>query len=296
MSNNSLMLVINPVSGRKNSEKNLAKVCRILLENGWSPTVFVTGKRGEAAEYVKDHSKDYERIVAMGGDGTLNEVINGLMQVGGDVPVGFIPCGSTNDFATTQGISADIDTAAIQAACGKETLVDICALNEKYFAFHSAFGYFANVVNTTRQDVKNIFGYLAYIMDGALDLTKLRPVHCKFHVGSEVHEGDYIYGGCLSTISLGGNLLSLDKEMVKLDDGRFEALLIRAPKDLIEFGDLMNDLSTNTLNGSHTEFFDFSEAYCEFDEDPSWCLDGEPYSGPLDTKLTVLQKRLVIIK
>ena len=133
-------------------------------------------------------------------------------------------------------------------------------------------------------------------MDGAMDITKLRPVHCKFHVGSKIHEGDYIYGGCLSTISLGGNLISLDDNMVKLDDGKFEVLMIRAPKDLIEFGDLLNDLSTNTLNGTHTEFFDFSEAYCEFDEDPSWCLDGEPYSGPLDTKLSVLRKKLILVK
>lgn len=291
-----LMLVVNPAAGRKTSERNLAKVCRILLENGWHVTTFVTGGRNEATEYVKEFGSGYDRIVGMGGDGTLNEVINGMMQADLDIPVAFIPCGSTNDFATTQGISSDISKSALQAAVGKETPTDICALNERYFAFHAAFGYFANVVNTTKQDAKNIFGYLAYIMDGAMDITKLRPVHCKFHVGSKIHEGDYIYGGCLSTISLGGNLISLDDNMVKLDDGKFEVLMIRAPKDLIEFGDLLNDLSTNTLNGTHTEFFDFSEAYCEFDEDPSWCLDGEPYSGPLDTKLSVLRKKLILVK
>ena len=296
MSYRRMMLVVNPAAGRRASERSLSKVCRILLENDWHVTTFVTGNRGEATDYVRQFSDGYDRITCMGGDGTLNEVINGIMQAGSEIPVAFIPCGSTNDFATTQGISFDIGKAALQAANGKETPTDICALNERFFAFHSAFGYFANVVNSTKQDVKNIFGYLAYIMDGALDITKLHPVHCRFHVGSTVHEGDYVYGGCLGTVSLGGNLLSLDEEMVKLDDGRFEALLIRAPQDLIDFGDLLNDLSTNTLNGSHTEFFDFSEAYCEFDEDPSWCIDGEPYSGPLDTKLTVLQKRLTLIK
>ncbi len=296
MSYRKMMLVINPAAGRRTSEKSLSKVCRIFLENGWHVTTFVTGSRGEATEYVRDYADGYDRVVCMGGDGTLNEVVNGLMQGGANVPVAFIPCGSTNDFATTQGISSDIGKAALQAATGDEKQIDICALNERFFTFHSAFGYFANVVNSTKQDVKNIFGYLAYIMDGAMDITKLRPVHCRFHVGSTVHEGDYVYGGCLSTISLGGNLLSLDAEMVKLDDGKFEALLIKAPTDLIDFGDLLNDLSTNTLNGSHTEFFEFSEAYCEFDEDPSWCIDGEPYSGPLDTKLTVLQKRLTLVK
>ena len=296
MSYRKMMLVINPAAGRRTSEKNLSKVCRIFLENGWHVTSFVTGRRGEATEYVRNYADGYDRVACMGGDGTLNEVVNGLMQGGSNVPVAFIPCGSTNDFATTQGISPDIGKAALQAAVGDEKQIDICALNERFFAFHSAFGYFANVVNTTKQDVKNIFGYLAYIMDGALDITKLHPDHCRFHVGSTVHEDDYVYGGCLSTLSLGGNLLSLDEEMVKLDDGKFEVLLIKAPRDLIDFGDLLNDLSTNTLNGSHTEFFDFSEAYCEFDEDPSWCIDGEPYSGPLDTKLTVLQKRLTLVK
>ena len=296
MSAKKMMLIVNPAAGRRASEKELAKVCRVFLEHDWHVTTFVTGKRGEAIDYARKYAGDYDRISCMGGDGTLNETINGLMASDVKVPLSFIPCGSTNDFATTHGISASPEKSALQAVEGRETLVDICKLNERYFAFHSAFGYFANVVNSTPQDIKNLFGYLAYILDGAMDITKLRPVHCKFQVGDIVHEGDYLYGGCLSTISLGGNLLSLDEDQVKLDDGKFEALLIKAPGDLIEFGELISDLTNSVLNGAHTEFFEFKDARCEFNEDPSWCVDGEPYHGPLNTTLEVMQKKLVIVK
>ena len=291
-----MMLIVNPAAGRRASERALARVCRVFLEHDWLVTTFITGKRGEAIDYARQFAGDFERIACMGGDGTLNETINGLMQSCTNIPLAFIPCGSTNDFATTHGISANPEVSALQAVEGKETPVDICRLNERYFAFHSAFGYFASVVNSAPQDSKNILGYLAYILEGAKDITKLRPVHCIFRANGKVHEGDYIYGGCMSTLSLGGNILSLTEDQVKLDDGRFEALLIKAPQDIIEFGETISDLSSSILNGAHTDFFEFTEAFCEFNEDPSWCIDGEPYSGPLTTSLEVLRKKLIVMK
>ena len=290
-----MMLVVNPVAGRKASEKSMANVCRVFLENGWLVTPFVTGKRNEATEYVRQYGRDFDRIACMGGDGTFNEVINGYMQGELTVPVAFIPCGSTNDFATTHGISFDIDTAAKQACVGEAHPIDVCQLNERYFTFHSAFGFFANVVNTTSQDLKNTFGYFAYLMDGAMDITRLRSFHAKFTVGDQVYEGDYLYGGCLSTTTLGGNLMSI-KDTVKLDDGQFECLLIQSPADLIELGELVTELTANTLNGYFTRFFEFSEATVEFDEDPNWCVDGEPYQGEYKkTLLKVHRQKLPII-
>ncbi|MBQ4094724.1 MAG: YegS/Rv2252/BmrU family lipid kinase [Oscillospiraceae bacterium] len=291
-----LMLVVNPAAGRRMAERNLAAVCRILLQQGWIVSTFVTGARGEAARLVQQHAAQYDRIVCMGGDGTLNETVTGLLQAGLDIPVGFIPCGSTNDFASVHGLSADMKTAAAAAAGDSISRIDVASFNESYFTFHAAFGWLANVVNTTPQDAKNLLGYVTYVLHGIADISSLKAVTARFTADGRQYEGDYIYGGVLSTLSLGGNIVSFPRDIVSTNDGMFEVFLIRMPKDLLELGELLHLLGTGVLQSRYTEFFRVSEMQVEAAENMNWSLDGEAYRGEGNGgSIKVLPRRIQLV-
>ena len=288
-----LMLIVNPVSGRKAAAKNLAEVCRVLYECGFAVSVFVTAARGEAAQLVQQYAAQYDRVVCVGGDGTFNETVTGMLRAGLDIPLGFIPCGSTNDFAKMHGLSTDMKKAAQQA--GSDTLhrFDVALFNDEVVTFHAAFGWLANVVNTTPQDIKNVLGYAAYVLDGIKDISALRAVQARFCANGKVYEGDYIYGGILSTLSLGGNIVSFPRELVRTDDGMFEVFLIRMPKDLLELSELLYLLNTGVLESRYTDFFRISEMQLSADTNMNWSLDGEPSAGSgTEAAVQVLPRRL----
>ena len=279
-SDKKLMLVVNPLAGRKTSAKKLAEVCRVLYECDWTVSVFVTAAHGEAKQLVMQRAAQFERVVCMGGDGTFNEVVSGMVQAGLDIPVGFVPCGSTNDFAKMHGLSADVKKAAQQAGGDVLKHFDVAAFNDEIITFHGAFGWFASVVNSTPQDAKNILGYAAYVLDGIKDVSALRAVQASFTLPDGTrHEGEYIYGGILSTLSLGGNIVSFPKELVRVDDGMFEVFLIRMPKDVVELSELLFLLSTGVLESKYTEFFRISEMQVRSESNMNWSLDGEPAPG-----------------
>ena len=164
--NRKVMLVANPVSGKKAVANALSDICRVFLELGWIPSVFVTGGRGDATDYVKKYGGDFGRIVAIGGDGTMNETVTGIIEAGLDTPFAFIPSGTTNDFASTHHLPTDMIEASRLAAGGKIRMLDACRFNERYFMFHCGCGFFAGVVNDTYQEMKNALGYFAYILEG----------------------------------------------------------------------------------------------------------------------------------
>lgn len=290
--NNRLMLIANPVSGKRAVEQALPEVCRILLEEGWIPSVFITGKRGDATEFVGKYGAEFGRIAAMGGDGTMNEVISGIIGSGLYTPFAFIPSGTTNDFAATHHIPFDFAQSARLAATGKVRALDACRFNDNYFMFHGACGFFASVVNSTFQDMKNTLGYFAYILDGMANALSLAPRHARFVIDGKEFEDDFIYGGILSTVSLGGNITSLPPDMVRADDGQFEVMLARAPKDIIELGEVLKEFADRNFSGEYINIYKMSRCTIDSDEDMTWSLDGEPCLGGGHIEVEVLQKRI----
>ena len=277
------------------SEQVLASVCRELYTHGWLVTTFVTGRHGDATSMAMHYAKNYDRIVAMGGDGTLDEVVTGLLKADLDLPVGFIPAGSTNDFASTFGIPREPKEAAVLAATGSIRKIDVAKFNDSYFNFHAACGPLAQVVNDTPQDIKNQFGYLGYILEGARDISTWKPVHATFTANGNTYEGNWIYGGLVSTVSLGGNILSLPKETVKPDDGIFEAVLVKFPNDLIELGETVSELRSGTFNGDKVKFFEFSSCTIDTEEPSEWSLDGERVKDITHVDASVMKQRLSLI-
>ncbi len=291
-----MMLVANPAAGRRATEKGLAEVCGIFMKNGWLTTVFPTFGAGDAREYVTSFGKDYDRICAMGGDGTLNQVMSGMADSGLDREVAFIPAGSTNDYATTHGIPTDMEQAAETAAGDRYERVDIARFNDHYAAFHAAFGPLAAIVDNTPQDIKNQMGYLAYVLEGIKDAATFKPVHIRFTLPDEVLEGDYIYGAFVSTTTLGGGILKLPLEDGSFSDGEFELFLIRFPRDLIELGEVASELMAGNYNGEYTSLRKVSRCSVDPDQETTWSLDGERYVGDSHVEFEVLKQRIALHK
>lgn len=294
--NRNLMLIANPVSGKKAVASSLSDVCRTFLNRGWIPSVFITGGRGDATGFVRKYGKDYGRIVAMGGDGTMNETVTGIIEAGLDTDFAFIPSGTTNDFATTHRIPSDIAEATKLAATGKVRKLDACRFNERYFMFHCGCGFFASVVNETYQEMKNTLGYLAYILDGVANALSLSPKHARFVIDGREFEDDFIYLGILSTLSLGGSITTLPSDMVRTDDGKFEFFFARAPKDIIELGEELSEFTGKNFNGEHINLYNMKKCVVDSDSDLDWSLDGEPYSGnKKHAEIEVLEKRISFV-
>ena len=268
-----LMLIINPVAGKKKIKNYLLDVIQIFGRGGFITTTFVTARRGEATEFVK-LAKDYNLIVCAGGDGTLNEVICGVMKYNADVPIGYIPCGSTNDFAASMGISLDIRKCAESIVTGGPLPLDIGKFNEKYFTYVASFGAFTAASYSASQDVKNFWGHAAYIFEGIKDLQSIKPYHVKVVADGKTYEDDYVFGAIANSRSFGG-IVKLKEELVSLNDGLFEVLLIKMPKNIVDLNTIINSLTQSKFDNKCFDFFKASNLEVVPESTIAWSLDGE---------------------
>ena len=269
-----LLLIINPVSGRRTSLRFLPDIIRIFSEGDYAVTVFPTGKSGDATQFAQLYGNEFDLIVCIGGDGTLNEVISGIIRGDCRTPLGYIPSGSTNDFAACHGISSDMLEAARSIVGGRPKRIDIGKFGEQYFSYVAAFGAFSWLSYTTPQNLKNMLGHSAYLLDAVKDLPKIRAHHLRLDVGEFTCEGDYIFGAVCNSTSLGG-LMKLDPNHVKMDDGKFELLLLRMPKTAFDLQSLIAAISRMGYNGPGVIFRHVQQVTVTTDEDLPWSLDGE---------------------
>lgn len=289
-----LLLIVNPVAGKKRLKNMLLDVVQIFARGGFSTTVMVTGRRGEASEFAA-HGGEYDLIVCCGGDGTLNEVISGMLDHNVTIPLGYIPCGSTNDFAAGMGISLDIKKAAESIANGLPRPLDVGKFGDRYFTYVSSFGAFTATSYTTAQDVKNILGHTAYVFEGIKDLQSIKPYHLKFVSGNTVYEDDYVFGAIANSTSFGG-IVKLKSELVSLNDGFFEVLLIKMPKTLVDLNVIINALTTSNFENKCFEFFKASKVTITSAEPIAWSLDGEYMRTDGEVQMTNLHGVIHFIK
>lgn len=273
-----LMLIINPVAGKKQAAKNLAEIIRIFMINGWQVTTFVTGRSGDAAEYAARFGGEYDRIVCSGGDGTLNETAAGLLCAGLHTPLGYLPAGSTNDLAEFLHIPTNLSEAAERAAAWQPHLIDVGGFNERFFLNVAEFGAFSWLPYSTPQPLKNVLGYYAYILDGVKDLSKIRSYHLQLSSGGLLHEGDFIFGAVCSATSMGG-VFDLPKNAIQPDDGQFEVLLIRSPNTLIDLQEVITALRLKDYSNGHVEFFRTDSLEVKTEVPFDWAVDGERAAG-----------------
>lgn len=270
-----LLLIVNPVSGKMKAKSTLMDVVMTLQKCGYTVTVKLTEQRGHATEFsAKAKADGFDAVVCFGGDGTLNETISGLIKSYSETPLGYIPLGTTNDFAKTLGISSSPFESAYAITKGKIKKIDCGYFNGKTFVYVAATGAFTEASYGATPAEKRYLGSLAYIIKGIESLTKLKPFHLKAKVNDEIIEGDYLYASVSNTTSLGG-IFKLDPQKVKIDDGFFELVLIKAPSSLSEKGKLVSGLITENLNSEYVDLIYAPEIKIKLDAPMPWSLDGE---------------------
>lgn len=290
-----LLLILNPVSGRKTARKYLPEIIRIFTSAGYLVTTFVTGARDEALHYTRLFADRFDRVVCIGGDGTLNEVVTGLQHGCHDVAIGYIPSGSTNDFANCHGLSANILAAARDAASGIPLSIDIGRFNTSCFTYVAAFGAFSWLSYSTPQNLKNILGHTAYIIDGIKDLSMVKPEHMRVDADGTMYEGNYIFGAVSNSTSIAG-VITLPDELVDMTDGMFEVMLVRAPATALE----LQNIITSVLNQDFKscpliDFFRAKHLIFRSDNALAWTLDGEYAGESTENELSVIPGGLHII-
>lgn len=269
------LLIVNPVSGKKLVLRYIPEIVRSLMDANYLVTVCVTRQRGEATRLAQELGANYELICCAGGDGTLNETISGVALSGLDVPLGYIPCGSTNDFAQSHSLATDISEAAKNIASGRQTRYDIGRWGQdRYFTYVAAFGAFSWLSYTTDQNMKNLLGHTAYILDGIKDLPKIKPEHVVLTADGVRYEGDYIFGAICNSLSVAGTF-ELSPDDVNTADGVFEMLLIKSPKTLMDLDAIVRGLLNQDYSCSFIDFCHVRHVEVENPPGLEWSLDGE---------------------
>lgn len=269
-----LLFIVNPRAGRNKPHGPLFDALSVLSQAGYLIRIRQTAAPGDAAEITAREGPAYDLVVAAGGDGTLNEVISGLMRLESPPPLGYLPQGTTNDFAASLQIPREPAAAAENIAKGRLRALDIGQWNQRNFIYVASFGAFTRSSYTASQAAKNALGHFAYILEGMKDLSTLRPYRIRLTADGETLDGDYLFGAVCNSTSIGG-LMKLDPERVVLDDGKFEMLLVPSPKTALDLQNLVLALLNQQYDSQGLVFRHVSSIHLETEEDLPWSLDGE---------------------
>lgn len=293
--NSKLLFIVNPIAGKLHPKTNFNYILKLFQSHGYDVTMKKTASRGHATELVLEYGSDHDIIVCSGGDGTLNEVISGIMRLGKEVTLGYIPSGTTNDFASSLNLSDRIENAAMTIINGKTRTVDIGLFGEKrYFSYIASFGAFTGSSYSTPQSYKNLIGHLAYILEGVKDIPNIRPYHVRVEAGGNTYEDDYIFGAVSNSISIGG-LLKLDSKSVDLNDGLFEIILIKSPKTPIELSRILMSIKKRDYKDKLIQFIKATEVTFYMDDPIPWSIDGEYEAGENVVKIKNIPNAIHIL-
>ncbi|MBP5668944.1 MAG: YegS/Rv2252/BmrU family lipid kinase, partial [Lachnospiraceae bacterium] len=233
-----------------------------------------TQARDEARQVVRDRAKKYSLVVCSGGDGTLDEVVTGMIQSGFKTPLGYIPAGSTNDYGESLGLSKNMILAAKTAVDGKDFACDMGSFNDDVFVYIAAFGLFTDVSYETDQAVKNVLGHMAYVLEGMKRLSNIRSFPLKVTYDGKVIEDEFIFGMITNSRSVGG-FKNITGKNVEMDDGLFEVTLIKMPTNPAELSGIMASLLNRDIDSEMMYCFRASSLTVESEEPIAWTLDGE---------------------
>ena len=290
-----LLLLVNPNAGQRRVNKLLTEVIGVFNEGGYEVTVFLTTGPGSGIRIVEERAGVYDLVVCAGGDGTLNETITGILRSGADCPIGYIPCGSTNDFAATLKLSTDIVQAARDIMLGKPEEHDLGRWGERYFTYIASFGAFTRVSYSTPQNLKNALGHLAYVLSGITELPQIRSIPMRLEMDGEIVEGKYLFGAVSNSTSVGG-VITLDPHLVDLRDGKFEVILVRLPRDPAELAQCITALQNHTYDSAAITFRSVSSLTVHQDPSLVWTLDGERAEGAEEIHIENLHRAIRLVR
>ncbi len=273
-----MLFIMNPFAGQRRANKFLPEIISLYNRGGYDVTTYMTGGQGDAIQAVQRQAAGMDLIVCCGGDGTLNETISGVLRSGVDVPIGYIPAGSTNDFASSLKLSSNILQAAQDILEGTPTVYDVGDFGGRYFSYVASFGAFTRTSYVTPQNVKNALGHTAYLLESIQELSQIRKEHIRMEMDGQVVEDDFLFGAISNSTSVGG-VLTLDPKQVDMGDGKFEILLVRAPRTLAEISECIQSVQSQKYNCAMITFCSTSQVRVYASEDMPWTLDGEKEDG-----------------
>lgn len=291
-----VLLIVNPAAGKMQGKAALFSVTDGLCRAGYLVTTVITAARGDAERAARELAPSYDLTVCCGGDGTLGEVVNGLLACGKKVPLGYIPLGSTNDFAGSLALPHRVPQALERIVNGTDTPLDVgCFNGNRYFTYIASFGAFTAASYSAPQAAKNALGHLAYILEGVKELGTIQPYRVKVETKERTIEGEFLFGAMCNSTSVAG-LVKLDPALVDMSDGLFEAVLVRPPKNATDIGRLINSINTGTFDPKMFEFFKASHATFTVEGNPSWSLDGEEAAGTPTVTVETVPQAIILRK
>ena len=288
------LFVVNPHAGKGLIKNHLLTIVDILTKAGYVVTVYTTQCQGDAIQLIKNRDREYELVVCSGGDGTLDEIVTGMIQSGFQTKIGYIPAGSTNDFANSLKIPSTMKKAAEIVAADHTFACDVGIFNEDVFVYVAAFGIFTEVSYGTPQEMKNMLGHTAYILEGIKQIQNIKSYHMKVTSDDFVMEGDFIYGMVTNSYSIGG-IRNITGKDVALNDGLFEVTLIKRPNNLMELKKTLAALVSDKIDAECMYSFKTSSLIFESQEEVAWTLDGEFGGNHTRVELANKQEAINII-
>lgn len=269
-----MLFIYNPNAGTGILKPKLSNVLDTFTKSGYEVTVYPTQQRHDAVEKIQSLTEEYDLIVCSGGDGTLDETVTGMLLRGLSTPLGYIPAGTTNDFAASLGIAKEVPRAADTAVNGVPFPCDVGMFNDDYFIYIAAFGLFTDVSYETKQSMKNILGHLAYVLEGTKRIFNVPSYRIKVTHDGKTFEDEFMFGMVTNSRSVGGFKGIIGSEVV-FDDGEFEVTLIKTPKNPMELNELLGAIVMKQINPQRMYSFKSGEVRFESEKEIPWTLDGE---------------------
>jgi diacylglycerol kinase (ATP) len=294
-----LLFIINPRAGTMQASKNLSEIVQVFSDAGYLTMALMTQKAGDGRIYAEKYAPHVSTIVCAGGDGTLNEIIEGVISSGCRCKIGYIPAGSTNDFAASVGLPTNVVDAAHVIVDGKPTFLDAGSFNGRYFSYVASFGAFASTSYKVPQNIKNIMGHNAYVLQGIRDFMSIKAIKMKLWADEgtpdeRFFQGEYIFGAVCNATSVGG-VLKLDSFDIDMNDGKMELLLIKRPENIVELNNIARSLLSGTLNAPEIKFFSVRNVRIEIEEGTHWTLDGEYEEGSTEVRIDTIKSAVELI-
>ncbi len=266
---------MNPVSGTKTGKRYLADILCLFSQNDYETLCLMTQAAGDGERLAFSHADEADLIVCIGGDGTFTEVASGVVRAGSKTPIGYIPAGSTNDFAASLHLPHDVMQAVQAIILGSPHKYDMCKFGNRYFSYIASFGAFTRASYAAPQNLKNLFGHAAYILEGIRELSTVKAERLRIELDDgRVYEEDFLFGGICNSTSVGG-VISLDPRIVDMNDGLFEMLLVRMPGNTLELAECLRAITEHDYTSSMLELCSVAHAHVVSSHPVDWSLDGE---------------------
>lgn len=273
-----MLFIMNPCAGMKKANRYYMQLVDLFIRSGYRVTAHITQDRGDAAQVARELAPQMDVVVCCGGDGTFNETLSGVMAAGTNTPIGYIPAGSTNDFATSLGLPTGVMRCAKNIVEGSPKSYDVGLFNDRYFSYVASFGAFTRASYATAQNIKNVLGHTAYLLSGISEISQIRKIKARFEIDGEAVEDEFLFGAVCNSTSVAG-VLTLDKSVVDMQDGKFEVLLVRAPKHINEINECIKAIQNKTYDCTMLTFRSAKEVKVTMEEPVDWTLDGEYQPG-----------------